>query len=249
MEKEVVGDDGRKGAEPAPASALMVPLYLRWRGNNIFCCGGRCATGPDIKMLIFTLLLVAVPGTLFAVCVGGPLWTRLSPAVLVLGALQLLVIVVALLNTAFRDPGILPRAEAPPVDPEHPEGPPAAWKDTVIDGHPFRLKYCSASAPSAVPRLCGAPTAYAALPRRDVPHLPPAALFALQSLQQLRRAIRPSLYPFPIRRRRESPFVCRLRPRSFTHIRDPVWLHVRGPEPALGCATTASLCCSFGPRH
>lgn len=40
--------------------------YKEWRGNNYFCCKGKCLVGPNgIKPIILTSALILVPYSFF----------------------------------------------------------------------------------------------------------------------------------------------------------------------------------------
>ncbi|GJW90391.1 probable protein S-acyltransferase 4 isoform X2 [Tanacetum coccineum] len=111
--------------------------YQVWKGSNCilrFLCGGRLIFGPDVLSLFFSLLMVAGPAITF--CVKD---------------------IIFLFMTSSRDPGIVPRNTSPP-EPDETNGantPSMEWthgrtphlrlprtKETVVNGHTIKVKYC-----------------------------------------------------------------------------------------------------------
>lgn len=98
--------------------------------------------GPDIKSFVATNCLILIPGGFYFGFIGWPLWNLLSPGFF-FGALAIFLCMIACLHrTAFCDPGIVPRQEADPVDPENPAASPPIWKEVNIQGRLVKLKYC-----------------------------------------------------------------------------------------------------------
>ncbi|KAJ7010207.1 hypothetical protein NC653_000828 [Populus alba x Populus x berolinensis] len=50
--------------------ARNLRVYQAWKGNNIFCLGGRLVFGPDVRSLILTILLIMIPVVLFSAFVS-----------------------------------------------------------------------------------------------------------------------------------------------------------------------------------
>lgn len=114
-------------------------------------CGGKCVTTPDTRLALGTLILMIFPSVVFDgwtapwICVHWPIgWAFALFAI----ALQFAVFGL-FFDTAFSDPGIIPRMTTPINDPtskiwhQHttPVNPPK-HQDITIQGHLFKMKYC-----------------------------------------------------------------------------------------------------------
>ncbi|VFR00307.1 unnamed protein product [Cuscuta campestris] len=136
-------------------------VYELWKGNNIFFLGGRLIFGPDARSLLITLLLVTVPVTIFCVFVARHLRHQFSPldagyAVLVAPIVFTIIVLVLLLLTSARDPGIVPRKAHPPEEEIRYDASASAdvggrqtpnlqfprTKEVMVNGIPVRVKYC-----------------------------------------------------------------------------------------------------------
>ncbi|XP_022773848.1 protein S-acyltransferase 8-like [Durio zibethinus] len=134
--------------------------YEVWKGNNIFLFGGRLIFGPDARSLIITLLLIIVPVIIFCTSVARNLVDEISGnitgyAILMVTVVFTIYVLLMLLLTSARDPGIVPRNLHPPAEeicfdspasidvgrqtptPRHP--PP---KEVLVNGVTVRVKYC-----------------------------------------------------------------------------------------------------------
>ncbi|KAL6506610.1 Protein S-acyltransferase 8 [Orobanche hederae] len=135
-----------------------------WKGNNtfkIFFLGGRLIFGPDARSLLITLLLIIVPVVIFCVFVARHLRHEFSSyntgyAILIMAIVFTIYVLVLLLLTSSRDPGIVPRNSHPPeedfrYDPsasvevggrQTPSLQFPRTKEVMVNGLPVRVKYC-----------------------------------------------------------------------------------------------------------
>ncbi|XRA99930.1 S-acyltransferase [Pycnococcus provasolii] len=105
------------------------PMYLSWRGRNVFLCGGRAMLGPDANGAVITTLLIAVPAILFEAVVAWRLPTPANAVALVGGVCIPAVALVLLWCAALTDPGFLPR-KTPDLIPQPEERVPAGQAQT-----------------------------------------------------------------------------------------------------------------------
>ncbi|XP_047949781.1 probable protein S-acyltransferase 7 [Salvia hispanica] len=136
-------------------AAEMVRKYKAWEGSNKFCLGGRFIFGPDVRSVSLTVFLIIAPAAVFCVFVARKLMDDFSGdwgiAVLVVFIVSTVYVLVLLLLTSGRDPGIVPRNAQPP-EPEtnnlstelgsgHTPRLPRT-KDFIINGATVKVKYC-----------------------------------------------------------------------------------------------------------
>ncbi|KAF7819376.1 putative protein S-acyltransferase 7 [Senna tora] len=95
-------------------------VYEIWRGSN-----GRFIFGPDVRSLALTILLIVAPVAVFCVFVARKLMDDFSDnwgaSIMAVAVIFTVYVLVLLLLTSGRDPGIIPRNEHPP-EPEGFEG-------------------------------------------------------------------------------------------------------------------------------
>ncbi|KAI5404716.1 putative protein S-acyltransferase 5, variant 2 [Lathyrus oleraceus] len=137
----------------------LVRTYRAWKGNNVFFLGGRFIFGPDVKSIITTVFLVVAPVAVFCAFVARKLIDDFPHhsgySILILVILHTIFVLIALVLTSGRDPGIVPRNLYPPVQlPEDYDGsvsvnsehnlPPhlPRFKEVVINGTTVKVKYC-----------------------------------------------------------------------------------------------------------
>ncbi|KAJ7568087.1 hypothetical protein O6H91_01G018400 [Diphasiastrum complanatum] len=135
-------------------------VYQVWKGSNRFFLCGRLIFGPDVRSLVVTLFLITIPAVCFCVFVARNLMHKFSHhtgvAILVVAAVYTSFILVLLLLTSARDPGIVPRNLYPPepedeLDVSHS---PAEWggqtprfrlprtRDIIVNGVAVKIKFC-----------------------------------------------------------------------------------------------------------
>ncbi|KAL3845397.1 hypothetical protein ACJIZ3_002800 [Penstemon smallii] len=136
-------------------------VHQDWKGNNIFFLGGRLIFGPDARSLLATLLLLVVPVIIFCVFVARHLRHKFSSynagyAILIVAIIFTIHVLVLLLFTSARDPGILPRNLHPPEEElryetsasmeiggrQTPSLQFPRTKEVMVNGFPVRVKYC-----------------------------------------------------------------------------------------------------------
>ncbi|XP_077250173.1 putative protein S-acyltransferase 7 [Tasmannia lanceolata] len=136
-------------------------VYQVWKGSNRFFLGGRFIFGPDVRSLIFTILLIVIPVIMFAVFVSQNLVNEfqhdLGNLIIAIAIIFTIYVICLLFLTSGRDPGIVPRSAHPP-EPED-DGNASSistdWagnqgaasslpptKDVLVNGMVVKVKYC-----------------------------------------------------------------------------------------------------------
>eukprot|EP00246_Nothoceros_aenigmaticus_P016353 TRINITY_DN7365_c0_g1_i1.p1 TRINITY_DN7365_c0_g1~~TRINITY_DN7365_c0_g1_i1.p1 ORF type:complete len:451 (+),score=45.37 TRINITY_DN7365_c0_g1_i1:313-1665(+) len=144
----------------SPRIRMTKRVYQEWKGSNKFFLCGRLIFGPDVRSLAVTVFLIVVPTVIFCVFVGKDLIKRVHDhwgiAIIVVTAVYMVGLLVLLLLTSGRDPGILPRNTHPPEPEEELDNAnsPAEWggqtprlrfprtKDVIVNGVAVKTKYC-----------------------------------------------------------------------------------------------------------
>ncbi|CAI5781560.1 palmitoyltransferase ZDHHC18 isoform X1 [Podarcis lilfordi] len=147
---------------PAPAAssvaaAAATPAHGRRRkwevfpGRNRFYCGGRLMLARHSGVFLLTLGLIVVTSGLFFAFDCPFLARNLTLAIPIIAGILFLFVISCLLQTSFRDPGILPRAtpsEAADLEKwidslgTSTYRPPARTMEVVINKYMVKLKYC-----------------------------------------------------------------------------------------------------------
>ncbi|CAN6713547.1 unnamed protein product [Malus baccata var. baccata] len=131
----------------------LVRTYKTWKGSNIFLLGGRLIFGPDVRSLPLTVFLLTVPVAVFCIFVGRKLIDHLGISVIVAVSLWTLLVLVFLMLTSGRDPGIVPRNICPPEPEDYDASMESGssesqqsrfprMKEVVINGITVKIKYC-----------------------------------------------------------------------------------------------------------
>ncbi|PKA59724.1 putative S-acyltransferase [Apostasia shenzhenica] len=137
------------------ASGQTNRVYQVWKGNNIFCFGGRFIFGPDARSIVLTIFLIVIPVLLFAVFVTQRLVNEFDHHLgyFIVGIAVGFTIydIFLLLLTSSGDPGILPRKTHSPesenfsnlsrTGSHHVLSCPL-FKDVIVNGMIVRVKYC-----------------------------------------------------------------------------------------------------------
>jgi hypothetical protein len=125
------------------------PIWKIWNGNNKFWCGGKIMTGPDLRNLLSTVLLITIPISLFLAFPAVDLikWGKYNEpgvsgswAVIVASILYVLSMIF-LAGSALRDPGIIPPNHHNAADESSYRFRPRI-QEIVQNGIPVQLKYC-----------------------------------------------------------------------------------------------------------
>lgn len=132
-------------------------LYQTWKGNNVFLLRGRLIFGPDARSIFLTVFLIVAPVAVFCGFIARKLMDEYSDSfgisIMVVAVLFTVYVLVLLLLTSGRDPGIVPPSAHPP-EPEGFDGtsevgtgqtPPfrlPRTKDVVVNRITVKIKYC-----------------------------------------------------------------------------------------------------------
>ncbi|CAK9136553.1 unnamed protein product [Ilex paraguariensis] len=135
----------------------LLRTYQTWKGSNIFFLQGRFIFGPDVRSLFLTIFLIVAPVAVFCVFIARKLLDdfshHLGILIMVIAIVFTLYVLVLLLLTSGRDPGIIPRNAHPP-EPESYEGSAEVGpgqtpqlrlpriKDVIVNGITVKIKYC-----------------------------------------------------------------------------------------------------------
>ncbi|CAO2207433.1 unnamed protein product [Urochloa humidicola] len=135
-------------------------VYQAWKGSNLFFLGGRLIFGPDVRSLVLTVCLIVVPVIFFAAAVcpqlGHEFHSQIGGWVASVAIIYTAYILVVLLLTSGRDPGIIPRNAHPPEPedigessnlPDWPGGQHGSTglpltRDVLVNGVSVKVKYC-----------------------------------------------------------------------------------------------------------
>ncbi|XP_076937733.1 putative protein S-acyltransferase 7 [Bidens hawaiensis] len=138
-------------------SPEVLRTYQTWKGSNIFFLGGRLIFGPDVGSVFLSMFLIVAPVAVFCAFVARNLIDdfphHLGVLILVVAVVFTFYVIILLLVTSGRDPGIIPRNLHPP-QPETTDqgidlGPGQTpqlrlprVKEVVVNGMTVKVKYC-----------------------------------------------------------------------------------------------------------
>ncbi|XP_030146458.4 palmitoyltransferase ZDHHC18 isoform X1 [Taeniopygia guttata] len=148
------GAGGPAAPGPGAARAGAVRPRRKWEvfpGRNRFYCGGRLMLARHSGVFALTLGLILATSGLFFAFDCPFLASHLTLAIPIIAAILFFFVISCLLQTSFRDPGILPRAtpsEAADLEKRIDSmgsstyRPPARTMEVVINKYVVKLKYC-----------------------------------------------------------------------------------------------------------
>ncbi|CAH9092219.1 unnamed protein product [Cuscuta epithymum] len=127
-----------------------------WKGKNRFLLNGRLIFGPDAKALIVTSMLIVVPAAIFCIFVARKFLHQLEESsagyvIMTVTVILTSYVLVLLMLTAARDPGIIPRNSCPPDEILSYESsttveaggkPLPRTKEVIVNGLTVKVKYC-----------------------------------------------------------------------------------------------------------
>lgn len=131
-------------------------IYQTWKGSNRFLLQGRFIFGPDVRSLALTIFLIAAPVAVFCIFVArkpvDDFSNNLGTSIIVVAIVFTIYVLVLLLLTSGRDPGIIPRHAHPP-EPEGYDGNGEGGaqtpqlrlpriKEVEVNGVVVKIKYC-----------------------------------------------------------------------------------------------------------
>ncbi|KAF5806955.1 putative protein S-acyltransferase [Helianthus annuus] len=144
-------------AAAADHSPELLRTYQTWKGSNIFFLGGRFIFGPDVGSVFLSMFLIVAPVAVFCAFVARKLIDdfshNLGVLILVVAIVFTCYVIILLLMTSGRDPGIIPRNAHPPqpettdqgieVGPgQTPQLRLPRVKEVVVNGMTVKVKYC-----------------------------------------------------------------------------------------------------------
>ncbi|XP_009768845.1 probable protein S-acyltransferase 7 [Nicotiana sylvestris] len=141
----------------AADQSAFIRTYQAWKGSNKFILQGRFIFGPDVRSVFMTIFLIVAPVAVFCVFVARKMVDDFAGdwgwSIMIAAVVFTVYVLVLLLLTSGRDPGIIPRNPHPP-EPENFEGSAQAGpgqtpqlrlpriKDVNVNGITVKSKYC-----------------------------------------------------------------------------------------------------------
>nr|XP_043616436.1 probable protein S-acyltransferase 7 [Erigeron canadensis] len=144
-------------ATGAGGTSEVIRLYQTWKGSNVFILGGRFAFGPDVRSVFLSIFLIVAPVAVFCVFVARKLLDELNNhlgiLVMAVAIVYTVYVIMLLLVTSARDPGIIPRNTHPPepevsdqsIEVGSGQTPPFRLpriKEVIVNGMTVKVKYC-----------------------------------------------------------------------------------------------------------
>ncbi|KAJ1411872.1 Palmitoyltransferase, DHHC domain [Sesbania bispinosa] len=141
----------------ATGAPSLIRTYRAWQGNNVFFLKGRVIFGPDVKSIFISIFLIIVPVAIFCAFVARKLLDDFPHhwgwSIMVIIIAHTLFVLITLLLTSGRDPGIVPRNAYPPEPDDYdttastnsgqsPRPRLPRTKDVIVNGITVKIKYC-----------------------------------------------------------------------------------------------------------
>ncbi|CAL0299278.1 unnamed protein product [Lupinus luteus] len=132
-------------------------VYQAWKGSNKFFLQGRFIFGPDARSLFLSITLIVAPVAVFCVFIARKLMDDFSDhlgiLIMAVPVIFTIYVLVLLLLTSGRDPGIIPRNAHPPEAEgfegsldvgagQTPQLRLPRFKEVEVNGHYIKVKYC-----------------------------------------------------------------------------------------------------------
>ncbi|XP_027368072.1 probable protein S-acyltransferase 7 isoform X1 [Abrus precatorius] len=145
------------GVAGDPAGPSLVRTYRTWKGNNEFFLQGRLIFGPDGKSIFLTIFLIVAPVAAFTAFVAVNLLDDFpyhsGYSILIVVIVHTMFVLITLLLTSGRDPGIVPRNAYPPMldesdgsfhinNEQNPRQHLPRAKEIIVNGVSVKIKYC-----------------------------------------------------------------------------------------------------------
>ncbi|OIW17784.1 hypothetical protein TanjilG_06469 [Lupinus angustifolius] len=141
----------------APPPPPLIRTYRAWRGNNVFMLQGRLIFGPDVNSVFLSMFLIIAPVAVFCAFVARKLIDDFPHhsgwSIMIIVIVHTLFVLITLVLTSGRDPGIVPRNTHPPepedydvtanVDNDLSQRPRfPRTKNVIVNGISVKIKYC-----------------------------------------------------------------------------------------------------------
>ncbi|KAF7834064.1 putative protein S-acyltransferase 5 [Senna tora] len=99
-------------------ASSTVRTYRVWKGSNVFLLQGRLIFGPDVKSIFLSIFLIVAPVAVFCAFVARKLLDDFPHhsglSIMIIVVVLTIFVLIVLLLTSGRDPGIVPRNAYPP---------------------------------------------------------------------------------------------------------------------------------------